>query len=182
MQRHALELAARANPADLARLASAAGNQAMVQRLAAPMMVQRAPVKDTELGGKKLDSRGRRGLPRRTTWRATLRRRRLLSKGRVSRTDKNTVVLGSLSDVTTAMGAAAYSATPLLVPGVPWVKVTSLPKTAIKPEDVTSQTVRERCRGDQGEARLVADDEAKLTPSPKSDPNGPILLATGVQG
>src|SRR5262249_10999918 len=104
------------------------------------------------------------------------------SVDRLARTNKNTVVAGSPADVTKQMSEAPYSATPLLVSGLTTYKITSSPGSARTPEKVTGQTAVAGPTPMKVKVRLVADDAAKLTTSPKSTDTGPILLATGVQG
>jgi hypothetical protein len=181
MLRHALERPGVARTRDLARLSGVVGNQAMVQLMTSALTVQRAAVKETNLGGGSLVPEV--GADFRTNHMATdLDKAKALSKSRVSRSNKNTVVLASLSDMTTAMSDAAYTATPIQVPGLNWVKVTSRPSKAITPDRVTSQDVEPGVAAIKVKVRLVANDEAKLTTAPKSTDTGPILLATGVQG
>jgi hypothetical protein len=64
------------------------------------------------------------------------------------------------------------------------MKVISKPKTATAPAAVTSQQVQPGTGPVKVKIkiRLVADDDPKLTTLPKSCDNGPIVLATGVQG
>jgi len=175
--RHALEHPGSARPAELARLASLGGNRAVAQ------MVQRAAVKDTKLGGVSLvpeigaDFRNNHTAP-------DVDSAKTLSKSadRLARTNKNTVVVGSLADMTKRMGEAEYSATPLMVSGLNTLKITCSPAKARTPEQVKNQTAVPGPSPMKVKVRLVADDAAKLTTSPKSTDTGPILLATGVQG
>ena len=153
----------------------------MVQRLTSQLTVQRAAVKDTKLGGVALVPEVGADF-RNNHMAANLESAKALSKSRVSRSNKNTVVLGSITDMTTAMSDAPYSDTPVHVPGLTWVKVISRPNKAVTPDQVKSQDVEHGAAAIKVKTRLVADDEAKLTTAPNSTDTGPILLATGVQG
>jgi len=179
--RHAWERPGNADKVDLTRLNGIVGNHAMAQRLLASGLVQRAPVKETQLGGKSLSTEV--GADFRSNHMAgDLEKAKALSKSRVYRSNKNTVVLDATGELATAMANAPYSATPLMVAGLNWVKIISKPARATKPEDVTSQEVQTGSSAVKVKIRLVADDEAKLTTSPTSTEVGPIVLAVGVMG
>lgn len=152
--------------------------------LSEPAGIHRLAVKDTQLAGVSLvaevgaDFSANHMAP-------DLESAKTLSKSvaRLARTAKNTVVLGSPDDVRAAIANAPFkNPGPLEVPGLPWVKITSTPDSARKPEDVTAQTVVNGATAIKVKTRLVADDAAKLTTSPTSAPNGPVVLATGIQG
>lgn len=105
------------------------------------------------------------------------------SVARLARTAKNTVVIGTRDAVRTALADADFkNPGPIPVPGLTWVKITSKPNTARRPEDVTEQVVENGTAPIKVKTRLVADDAQKLTTSPTTDANGPVVLATGVQG
>jgi hypothetical protein len=168
--------------------ADPAGEQVLAHELAhaltEPAAIRRLPVKSTKLDGVSLvpevgaDFSANHMAP-------NLESAKNLSKSeaRLARTAKNTVVLATPEKVREAMGDAEYTNPgPMPVPGLPWATITCTPSNALKPEQVTGQTVVEGTSAIKVKIRLVADDAAKLTTSPKSSPNGPVILATGIQG
>lgn len=149
-----------------------------------PQPIRRLPVKDTTIDGVPLVAEV--GIDFSANHMAKdLESAKTLSKSeaRLARTPKNTVVIGDVGAVRTALANAEYASPgPIPVPGLTWVKITNRPTRALKPEQVTSQDVLNGTDPIKVKVRLVEDDETKLTTSPKSNPKGPILLATGVQG
>lgn len=106
------------------------------------------------------------------------------SDARLARTFKNSVVLATEQQVKDAMAAAEYTATPLVVAGINWVKVTTTTKDkSFKAKDVESQQVVPGVGPLKVKYRLAADDAKKTSSSPTPSPGaGPIVVATGVEG